>query len=212
METHLINQGTGAINELKKIIELQKEKEFLTQNLWKDSEVKVILDLTKNSVGNVGEIFCNNVCKHCNIHCDINGTKTKEKGGGTKGDGFIMDYSVEVKTSYLGVSKTFQHELGETPWVADFLIFIDIEPNGTFMTIINNFSETDYRNHSAFTSIFPSKKVTQRKGTGNFKFDTSINLYKNCKQTKYITQSTNIEEIGFFINEIFSLKKNAFMI
>lgn len=74
------------------------------------------------------------------IKSEIDGSKTKSTG---MGDGLIKGRSVEIKTARLGAfdSKTFQHELGENPWLSDYLIFLDISPNKFYLTIFPNFSE-----------------------------------------------------------------------
>ena len=54
------------------------------------------------------------LAKHsCKIEACVDGSKTKELGGGV-GDGLILQKSVEIKTSLRGsTSPNFQHELGE---------------------------------------------------------------------------------------------------
>ena len=75
------------------------------------------------------------------IDSNIDGSKTKKKGGGKGGDGNIMSKSVEIKTAHLGSNKktrSFQHELAETPWKSQFMLFIDVAPTCIYMTIFRN--------------------------------------------------------------------------
>ena len=186
------------------IIKIQKDKEDKL-DIWKNSIYKDIAKLESNNVGIVGESLMQNICKSCDIISDIDGAKTKEVGGGKNGDGSIKNKSVEIKTARLGTSKTspsFQHELGEHPWNSDYMIFIDISPNDIYITIFKNFSEDKYKEKD-FLCIpyFPTKTVTRRKGTGNFKLDTSIKINEECVKNGYcIKFKDNINEIKDFIN------------
>jgi len=106
-------------------------------------------------VGNVGEKFISAVCEKNKISSKINGSATKTKGGGN-GDGSIKDSTVEIKTSHLGINKTFQHELGEHPWKSDYLIFVDVAPNKIYLTILKNFSKNHYNSNSKCHPYFPN--------------------------------------------------------
>lgn len=186
------------------IIKIQKDKEDKL-DIWKNSIYKDIAKLESNNVGIVGESLMQNICKSCDIISDIDGAKTKEVGGGKNGDGSIKNKSVEIKTARLGTSKTspsFQHELGEHPWNSDYMIFIDISPNDIYITIFKNFSEHSYTEKDFLcVPYFPTKTVTRRKGTGNFKLDTTVKINEECVKNGYsIKFRNNINEIKDFIN------------
>jgi len=158
-------------------------------------------------VGNVGEMLIQKICEECKIPSNIDGTKTKQIGGGKKGDGEIKYKSIEIKTTRLGTSlssPSFQHELGEYPWISNYMIFIDISPEIVYITIFKNFLEEQYKENGFKCHIFPTKRITRRKGEGNFKLDTSIKINNECVKNGHsiIIKNDNINEIGKFINKI----------
>jgi len=183
------------------IINKQKQKE-IENDIWKDSPYKDLVKLQSNNVGNVGEMFIEKICRECEIPAQVDGIKTKETGGGS-GDGVICNKSVEIKTSHRGCSTpSFQHELGETPWKADFMIFIDISPECIYLTIFQNFSEEFYKSGKKCEIYFPSKSITWRKKTGAFKLDTTIkineeNILKG--NTFKINEFVNLDQLKAFI-------------
>ena len=122
-------------------------KRFVLQtNIWQGSPWYHISDLENDYVGKLGEEFLENLCNNANIPAKINGLLTKERGGGN-GDGFIKNKTVEIKTARQGSScSTFQHELGETPWKADYIAFIDISPNKFYITLFPNFQKNSIKN------------------------------------------------------------------
>jgi hypothetical protein len=176
-----------------------KEKE---NDIWDDSEYKDIIKLQCNNVGNVGETFLQNICNKCNIKANIDGLKTKELKGGI-GDGFILNKSVEIKTSYRGTKNpSFQHELGETHWKAEIIIFIDVSPNCIYITIFNNFSEEIYKKGNKCNPYFPTRSITWRKKVGAFKLDTTIKINEENIENGYtfkITNETNLIKLKEFI-------------
>ena len=114
------------------------------RNIWNACEWKNINDLENDDVGGVGEEIINIYCKEASISSDINGKKTKQLGGGA-GDGKINGRTCEIKTARMGSDgSSFQHELGEVPWKAEFMIFLDISPANIFITIFPNFSQEVY--------------------------------------------------------------------
>jgi hypothetical protein len=194
------------------IIDEQKKKED-DADIWKNSIYKKICNLESNNVGNVGEIFLQKVCENQHIKSSIDGTKTKQKGMEIKGtgDGKINERTVEIKLARLGANQTsFQHELGEHPWLAEFMTFLDVTPTFIYLTIFPNFDETHYKSGFKCEPYFPSKKVTWRKGEGAFKLDTSPTINEkliikgNCMK---IAECTTYEEIGVFINSIIKFNR-----
>lgn len=183
------------------MINIQVKKE-LDADIWKDSLYKHLVKLQSNNVGNVGETFIQQICDKCNINSQVDGSKTKEIGGGV-GDGVILNKSVEIKTSHRGCnSPAFQHELGETPWKSEFIIFIDVAPNCIYITIFKNFNEDIYKNGKKCEPYFPTKSVTWRKKCGAFKLDTTEKINEeNVLQghTFKITDNVNLLECKSFI-------------
>lgn len=183
------------------MINIQKQKED-NSDIWKDSPYKDLVKLQSNNVGNVGETFIKKFCDICNIDAQVDGSKTKELGGGC-GDGVIQGKSVEIKTSHRGCSyPNFQHELGETPWKAELMIFIDIAPICIYLTIFKNFTEEFYKSKQKCDPVFPSKSITWRKSSGAFKLDTTIqineeNIKKNIAFK--IDNNVNMTELKTFI-------------
>ena len=164
--------GNFSYNILINCIKEQTQKEEKV-DIWKDSPFKDLVKLQSNNVGNVGETFMQNICINCGIDATVDGSKTKECGGGF-GDGSINGFSVEIKTAARGSgSSSFQHELGEKPWKANFMIFIDVSPLVIYITIFKNFSEEIYKSGEKCKTYFPSKSITWRKGSGAFKLDTT---------------------------------------
>jgi hypothetical protein len=189
------------------IIKQQHEKETKL-NIWENSEFKQIRELENNNVGVVGEQFVQQLCDMGGISAAIDGTQTKESGGG-EGDGVINGRSVEIKCARAGTGKTtsFQHELGEKPWMADYMIFVDIAPTAFFLTIFPNFTEEQYRSCCKCVPYIPTRAFCHRKKTGSFKFDTSPKLYaKACSRsspnTLKWTLETEISEMKVFIERI----------
>jgi hypothetical protein len=182
-------------------IDNQKQKEEMA-DIWKDSPYKDLVKLQSNNVGNVGEMFIQKLCDICDIQAEVDGSKTKNLGGGM-GDGIILNKSVEIKTSHRGCNTpNFQHELGETPWKPEFMIFIDVSPNCVYLTIFKNFNEDFYKSAKKCDPYFPTKSITWRKGCGAFKLDTSIKINETNiikKNTFKIDGTISLYELKTFI-------------
>ena len=182
----------------------QKQK----RNIWDNSEWKNISELENDDVGGVGEEIISQFCKRSQIFSEIDGTKTKQVGGGI-GDGTIKGETCEIKTARLGSSgSSFQHELGEVPWRAKYMIFLDIAPEKMYVTVFKNFTEEFYKKSGTDSSIkcspyFPTKSVTWRKQKGAFKLDTSINI-NECNQYTFIISNNTTDYFKFksFIDRI----------
>jgi hypothetical protein len=191
-------------NLLTNLILAQKNKEK-KQDIWENSPFKDLATMQSNNVGNVGEGLIHNICAQAEIPVDVDGSKTKKIGGGA-GDGIIKGKTVEIKTAVQGsTSPSFQHELGEMPWNAEYMAFIDISPQFLYLTIFPNFTEDQYKSGNKCEPYFPTKSVTWRKGKGAFKFDTTISINElNVSKgfTVKITETTNFAEVGQFIDSI----------
>ena len=190
-------------NTLINIINQQNNKENKS-NIWKNSLYNTLPKLQSNNIGNVGEMYIEYICKNQNIISNINGTKTKKKGG-RNGDGFIKNKSIEIKTAHKGYGRNFQHELGEHPWNAEYMIFVDISPEYFYITIFPNFSKQQYKACIKCGPYFPTRSFCWRKKSGAFKFDTTEKLNEESIKkgnTIKIINNTKFEEIGIFINKI----------
>jgi hypothetical protein len=190
-----------AISVFIDMIQIQKEKEQRT-DIWYNSSYRDIVKLQSNNAGNVGETFIQKICDITGISASVDGSKTKKLGGGF-GDGLINNKSVEIKTSHRGCSSpNFQHELGETPWNAEYMIFIDVAPDCIYATIFKNFTESCYKSGQKCDLYFPTKSITWRKGSGAFKLDTSIKINEDNVlngNTIKIIEGVDINSIGEFI-------------
>lgn len=178
------------------------------RDIWGDSKWKNISELENDDVGGVGEEIINTICQEAKVNSAIDGTKTKQVGGGI-GDGTIKGKSCEIKTARLGSSgNSFQHELGEVPWKADFMVFLDIAPQKMYITIFKNFTEEFYKKSGLDSSIkcdpyFPTKSITWRKQKGAFKLDTSININEKNNYTFIIdSETTDYSRFKSFVDEI----------
>lgn len=198
--SYLTALATNFINKKYK----QKQK----RDIWSNSKWKNINELENDDIGGVGEEIINEFCKKAQISSKINGTKTKQIGGGM-GDGIIKGKTCEVKTARLGSSgNNFQHELGEDPWNSDYMIFFDISPEKMYITIFPNFTEEFYKksgrdNSNKCCPYFPTKSITWRKQKGAFKLDTSIKINENNKYTFIIDDTINdFYKFKLFIDEI----------
>lgn len=191
-------------SKFKDIIDYQygiKQK----RDIWKDSDYLNISKLENDDVGKVGEIFVSELCKDSFIPSDINGLKTKINGGGY-GDGTIYNHTVEIKTARLGSNcQSFQHELGEEPWKAEYILFIDIAPDKVYITLFPNFTQ-DFYKKSAIKKLkcepyFPTKSITWRKLKGSFKLDTSIKINEINKNT-FIYKNDDSTNFKKFLDQI----------
>lgn len=186
------------------IIADQKQKEE-ERDIWKDSPYKDLVKFQSNNVGNVGEKFINTICESQKIPSSCDGSKTKKVGGGD-GDGHIMGRSIEIKTALQGTNaNSFQHELGEVPWKAGYMIFVDIAPECIYLTIFKNFGEETYKNSVKLHPYFPTKSTTWRKGMGAFKLDTSVNINEKSIKKGHaikIIATTHSADIASFIRRV----------
>ena len=159
-------------NSLVSEIGIQHDKE-ISRNIWKNSKYKYIAQLESNNVGNVGENFLQQICNYNDITATIDGSKTKGK---CSGDGRIKNRSVEIKTARLGsIIMSFQHELGEHPWDAEFIVFVDISPTSVYLSLFPNFTEEHYKTKKKCSPYFPIKKCHEAKR-------------HKCFQTRYFTK------------------------
>lgn len=202
------NQESNSFTTLATNLINKKHTQKKKRDIWSDSKWKNISDLENDDVGGVGEEIIDELCKKSQIDSDIDGTKTKQLGGGI-GDGKINGATCEIKTARLGSSgSSFQHELGEIPWKAKYMIFLDIAPEKMYITVFQNFTEEFYKKSGVDSSnkcspYFPTKSVTWRKQKGAFKLDTSININEKNDYTFIIDSETaDYSKFKSFIDNI----------
>ena len=217
-ETTVMNQETEekSFDNIAKDIIMDVFKKKVKRNIWENSEWKEIAELENDDVGKAGEAIVESFCKAAGVSASIDGLKTK----GGEGDGIINSKSVEIKTARQGSSGgSFQHELGEKPWKADYMLFLDISPDCMYLTLFKNFDEEFYKKSGSDSGVkclpvFPSRSVCWRKQQGAFKLDTTIdinekNLMKQPNPTFKITKDAlDKEQFGMFINSIIPLPES----
>lgn len=209
-KTIIVNSQDNMADIVKQIIDTKYE-EVKKRNIWEGSNFENISKVENDDVGKIGEKIINDLCKLSDLHAEIDGIQTKQVGGGC-GDGIICFKTVEIKTARLGSDeKSFQHELGEVPWNAEYMIFLDISPNKIYITIFKNFTQEFYEESGKNNSIkcepyFPTKSITWRKLKGAFKLDTTIIINeKNVKnKNTYVIENDNLnmEEFRNYVNSV----------
>ena len=211
-------------NVLIALVAEQKAKEE-EKNIWADSEWKDIATLESNNVGIVGEQFIQRVCDGAGIEANIDGVFTKEIGGGA-GDGLVKGRTIEIKCARQGTGKiaSFQHELGEKPWNAEYMCFIDISPQKFYLSIFPNMTEEQYKTDGFKCPYFPTRSVCWRKakrnesgakiGGGAFKLDST----KKINETQATLENAHTfvwsspaddANLGAFINRIITPKQTT---
>ena len=144
-------------------------------------------------------------CGTCTVIID--GKKTK---GENAGDGTIYGKSCEIKACRLA-NRHFQHELGLTPWMTEFMIFVDIASDKFYVTIFKNFTQEFYkesgkskRGNAAVkcAPAFPTKKITWRGGKGAFKLDTSPANNERSKFTFTFGPESTKAQFKTFVDSI----------
>jgi len=189
------NTNTNIFSGLVNIICQEKEKEQ-TKDIWANSPFKDLVKLQSNNAGNVGEQLIHMICNKSSIDAIINGTKNKQKGGGGK-DGVILGRSIEIKMAHQGCTgSSFQHELGEVPWLPQIIIFIDVAPQCIYVTVFPNFNEKIYKGGAKCGPLFPTKQITWRKQKGAFKLDTSIQINETNVSAGYAIKINASDEFG----------------
>jgi hypothetical protein len=187
----------------------EKNKQVEKRDIWKNSKWAHIGKFGNDDSGKVGESIVQGLCNAIKIESNINGIKTKQYGGGN-GDGYIKGKTVEIKTAKQGnktksgkSNNNFQHELGENPWNAEYMLFLDITPEYFYITLFKNFTEEFYKSNSKCEPYFPTKTMFQRKKQGNFKLDTTIKINEDNVKRGYTFKSTQgIDKFKDYINSI----------
>jgi hypothetical protein len=189
---------TLVINIIEEQYEIKSKR-----NIWENSKWKNISNLENDDVGKAGENIIQSLCVLSKIPSNIDGTKTRNIGG----DGTINGHSVEIKTARLSSDgSVFQHELGEKPWMAKYMLFLDIAPDNIYITIFKNPTEEFYKrsgrdNNIKLEPFFPTKSICWRKQRGAFKLDTTIKMNENSQYT-FKLNSVDPDKFTGYINGI----------
>lgn len=200
------NDNSNTFKTLENIINEEYINQCKSDIKWETSYFKNINFLKANNVGKIGEQVFQYLCEQCNIKCKIDGNSTR----GTGHDGFILiysnSYSIQIKTARVGKSNTFQHELGDNPWKSNFLIFIDIDYNDFYLTIMKNFDENHYLNVRNSKPYF-SKSITKRNrnnniNTGAYKLTLSLTDLKSSYFTFSVKNKNYLEIKNYILKSI----------
>ncbi len=185
----------------------EARKRRIASDGWKDSIFGCIKNFGPDDTGTSGEDIIQQLNQACNIKSDIDGKKTK---GENAGDGTIYGKSCEIKACRLA-NRHFQHELGLTPWMTEFMIFVDIASDKFYVTIFKNFTQEFYkesgkskRGNAAVkcAPAFPTKKITWRGGKGAFKLDTSPANNERSKFTFTFGPESTKAQFKTFVDSI----------
>lgn len=155
-------------------------------NFWKNSKFGNINLLKCDGVGLVGQKFIQQICNENDLIF---------KSTNQDYDFTIEDKRIVLRTSRLGISKTFQHE-NIKQHSCDFYIFLDVSPNEIYLTIVKSF---DFRLKHPVLNLTPHL----RKNTTNiFKLDFSykkMETFCNANISLKITETTATETVANFI-------------
>ena len=133
-------------------------------NIWIGSKYEKINDLKNDYVGRTGEQFLDVFCDKHDIDHKYNKDKIEEDG---TFDIMIMDKKIEVKTSRLGKTGTFQHENLRLDEDCNYYIFLDISPNKFMISVIDKENFPLDKRHPIF-EVTPHRR---RETSNTYKFD-----------------------------------------
>lgn len=145
-------------------------------NIWRNSFFEVLLPYTPDGRGREGEgmlVILLRALTSFKVAWDQDKNIAHKNG---IYDMFVNEFRVEVKTATVGynhkkkkVTHTYQHENIYEDSLWDKLVFLDIEPNGYYLSIINH---NDMPFHEKRHAIFKTKAT---KHMAAWKFDTRKN-------------------------------------
>jgi len=146
---------------IQKLIEENNKNKV---NKWIGSRFRGIEDLTCDETGSLGEDFLADICSRVGLNVVYNRNKISEDG---TYDILIEDFKVEVKTAREGKKKNYQHENLRQDEDCDLYMFVDLNPESIFLTIIPKWDMS--KNHP----IFNKKAHLRRNSNNQRKFDFS---------------------------------------
>lgn len=178
------------------------QQDFLGKvSFWDGSVFEKIAKTNNDARGELGEIWFSEWIKNLTT-LTINTDRTNSS---VKADGHydmkINNARVEIKTAVRGASKTWQHEPLYTNEFCDYVVFIDVDFDKVFLTIVHT-NELPLVERSV---IFPNRMATLRKNKDNgYKLDFSnktISDLQKAGRCFTITFETAPTEIGSFIEQ-----------
>ena len=177
------------------------------KDIWLGSPFEsLVKKLTNDERGKVGELTLMDIFKQNGIAYKYYGDKVSSNVDSNKVYDIIVMHEdtpvfVEVKTSYLGNSNTFQHENLKNNSGSNYWMFIDVEPNTVHLTVIRAFDLSTRVKHSILGVTPHLRKDT----TNVYKLDTSPNILKRTTDagiTVSITDDTGLKEAGDFLKRM----------
>ena len=173
-------------------------------SFWEGSVFEKIANANNDARGEMGEIWFSEWVNNLTtliINTDRTNSSIKLDG---HYDMKINGARVEIKTAVRGASKTWQHEPLYTNEFCDYVVFIDIDFDKVFLTIVHT-NELPLLESSV---IFPNRMATLRKNKDNgYKLDFSnktISDLQKVGRCLTITFNTAPIEIGSFIEQFLS--------
>jgi hypothetical protein len=109
-----------------------------TTNIWENSPFKRLITMTSDTRGSWGEECIYKLLMNFFPEKDIKWDSNSNTGNA---DGSIFDIlfnntRIEVKTAMMGKNSSWQHENIYEERLWDILIFFDVHPTGSYLTII----------------------------------------------------------------------------
>lgn len=156
-----------------------KEHAMLNRNsMWKNSWFEFLTTLSSDERGRAGEgilVILLRALTSFDVAWDQD--KNIAHADGSIYDVLVNKFRVEVKTATVGynqkkkkLTNTYQHENIYEASLWDKLVFLDIEPNGYYLSIINH---NDMPFHEKRHAIFETKATEHLSA---WKFDTRKNM------------------------------------
>lgn len=185
-------------NIISKILDESK-----VDNPWVNSPYKVLLDLTIDGRGKVGEVICSEACKInpiLTINEDI--SDVNAKGNNIHYDMKINNKYIEVKTAYRDGRNAWQHEnLYKDSINCDYVLFVDFDYEGIHLSMF----KTSDLPLSCDSEFFPGKHGTLRKNKDDgYKLDFSRRTFSNFENRHYQylkAEDASLDNIGKFIGK-----------
>ena len=158
-----------------------------TNNIWANSPYKKLVEIPSDARGKWGENYVATLIRNAGIKVEEQGLK-KDKNGE------IFDLLIEEKdkweqkTATMGTNETFQHENLSTNNTPYGWIFLDVEPNKIWLTILR---KCDISNKISELG----KKAHLRKNTKDvYKLDFSQTTIKKAIKNKLCINLTKSSE------------------
>ena len=158
-----------------------------TNNIWANSPYKKLVEISSDARGKWGENYVSTLIRNAEFKVEEQGLK-KDKNGE------IYDLLIEEKdkweqkTATLGTNETFQHENLSTNNTPCGWIFLDVEPDKMWLTILRKCD---------LSKKIPEirKKAHKRKNTDDvYKLDFSRTSIENAMENKICINLTEASE------------------